>query len=171
MRKSLWIILAAVFMAICAPYAHADSTIDGTLNFTVSSGSPTPSGSFVFDNTTSTFTSFTVDWDGAVFNFAAEGITLGELANGNWCGQGPANTTSPCAPEIFSLSGSAFLGSIFTPAEGGTFTDPSAFAAGTYTVTETVVGAPEPSSVALMLAGIGFSVRDAETHRSAPSTG
>jgi hypothetical protein len=60
-------VLAVSFAAVCTPYAHADSITDGTLYFTVTSGSPAPSASFVYDNTTGTMTSLTVDWDGAVF--------------------------------------------------------------------------------------------------------
>jgi hypothetical protein len=91
--KTIGAVVCLVF-ALCfaAPTAHADSLTDGTINFTVTSGSPAPTGSFVFDNTTSTFTSFTVGWDGVIYNFGTSGITLAELgSSGFWCAAGPVS--------------------------------------------------------------------------------
>jgi hypothetical protein len=46
-----------------------------TYTITFTGGSPNPSNaSFVFDNTTNTFTSFTVQWDGFTFNLLAIGF-------------------------------------------------------------------------------------------------
>jgi hypothetical protein len=154
MRKSLWIILAVMVVAISAPNAHADSFTDGTINFTVTSGSPTPTGSFVFDNTTDTFTSFAVDWDGAVFACASLSCPSNLSANltgGNWCAAGPLSSNGVCAGPSFELG---FV--LFFPGPGTTFTDPAAAANGTFTVTTTSVATPEPSSVALMLLGVGL---------------
>jgi hypothetical protein len=69
MRRSLWIIVPILLAAIGAPHAHADAITDGTLHFTLSTGSlAAPTGSFVFDNTTNQFTSFLINWNGQVFD-------------------------------------------------------------------------------------------------------
>jgi hypothetical protein len=143
MRKSLWIMLAVLIAAIGVPTAHADSITNGTFNFTVTIGSPPPTGSFVWDSTTSTWNSFSIDWDGLVFNFAPLFPNLGALpTTGTW--RANANVTL----EIFAIGQT--IQSITTPPI------PINLAQGTYSVTETVVGAPEPSSVALMLLGVGL---------------
>lgn len=150
MRKHLRFVFALLVVAVCATFAHADSLTDGTLNFTVTSGSPTPTGSFVWDSTTSTWNSFTVNWDGAVYNFAPQFTNLTDFAtSGSWCGAAPNNLTATCPPVIFQLPGS---GGIIP--EGATFTDINAAANGTYTVTETPVATPEPSSLAMLLFGL-----------------
>ena len=159
--KTLGAVLCLVFaLCLAAPNAVADSIIDGTLNFTVTSGSPSPTGSFVFDNTTNAFTSFTVDWDGVVYNYAAEGITLASLGlSGSWCAYAPLNFSGICAQESGFLAGfpSFFLAGGFPRIpELFTFSDARAGASGTYTVTETAVATPEPSSLALMLSGVGL---------------
>jgi hypothetical protein len=125
-------VAAALAIVICASFAHADTIIDGTFNFTVTSGSPAPTGSFMWDSTTSTWNSFTVDWDGAVFNFAPLFPNLAVLAtSGSWDAAGPANVTDPITPPgNFNLNG------VPTGSEFGTFTDFVAGANGTYTVTE-----------------------------------
>ena len=83
MRKSLLIIPGLLlFAAIGTPIAIADTITDGTLNFTVSTGKPTPTGSFVFDNTTSTFMSFVVSWNGELFDFtSAANFTVNSFPN------------------------------------------------------------------------------------------
>ena len=142
MRKSLWIILAVLIAAIGVPTAHADSITDGTFNFTA--GSPTPTGSFVWDNTTSTWNSFNIDWNGLVFSFASLIPDLGALPT----------TGTYAGTVVEAFLNDFFLGQIMqinrvSNAPGNT-------ALGTYSVTETVVGTPEPSSVALMLLGVGL---------------
>jgi hypothetical protein len=49
MKRPLWSILVLIFFV---PVAHADTFVNATLDFTVSQGGPTPTGSFVFDYTT-----------------------------------------------------------------------------------------------------------------------
>lgn len=86
MRKTLWIMVAAMAVAVAAPYAHADSYTDATFNFTVTNGSPSPTGSFVFDDTTGTYTSFVVNWDGATFQPLSPPASAGILgSSGTWC--------------------------------------------------------------------------------------
>jgi hypothetical protein len=145
MRKSFWIMLAVLIAAIGVPTAHADSITNGTFNFTVTSGSPPPTGSFVWDSTKSTWNLFNIDWDGLVFNFAPLFPNLGALpTTGTWLGN--ANVTA--SENDFSIGQIDAINT--TPLV------PFALAEGTYSVTETVVGAPEPSSVALMLLGVGL---------------
>jgi len=70
MRKSLWVILAVLVVAIGAPAAFGDNY---TINFTNYSGSPTPTGSFMY--AAGSFSGFDVYWDGYTFDFTT-------LANG-----------------------------------------------------------------------------------------
>jgi PEP-CTERM motif len=150
--KTIGAVVCLVF-AICfaAPTAHADSLTDGTINFTVTSGSPAPTGFFVFDNTTSTFTSFTVGWDGVIYNFGTSGITLAELgSSGFWCAAGPVSLSPGCPAEVVRLA------ILVLPEAPDDFSGPFPVANGTYTVTETAVATPEPSSLALMLSGVGL---------------
>lgn len=153
-RKSLYGLCAAVIFAVVAPCAYA-TIIDGTLNFTVTNGSPAPTGSFVWNSSTSTWNDLTVDWDGAVFNFAPLIPNLGLLAGGGtWCAAGPANVTSSCAlPANLELIQST----IQTIPEQPTFTDGDAGANGAFTVAQTVA-APEPGSLGMMLVGLGALV-------------
>ena len=100
--KPIVAVLCLVF-ALCfaSTHAHADSIIDGTINFTVLSGGPTPIGSFIFDITANEFTSFTVDWNGEVFSFAMVFNSLGLAVAGqasSWCAAAPVNFTYSCAP-------------------------------------------------------------------------
>jgi hypothetical protein len=162
MRKSLWIILAVLIAAIGAPVAYADSFTDGTITFTVSSGGPTPTGSFVIDNGTGLFTSFSVSWNGEVYDFAVGllppppvFITGPFPFVGTWCGVGPDGGN--CMGDTRSGTDFGLAGPFFVtlgPPSTGTALSADAIASGSYTVTETTV-TPEPSSVALMLAGIG----------------
>ena len=55
------------------------------------------------------------------------------------------------------FAGAAHLNGIEIIPETPTFTDIFAGANGTYSVTETVAATPEPSSLALMLVGIGLT--------------
>jgi hypothetical protein len=162
MRKSLWVILTVLFVGIGAPAAHADSLTDGSINFTASSGGPIATGSFVFDDTTNKITSYTVTWDGVLFNLQPllssfiVPLTLTELeAAGTWCGV--ASSASPptgCfGPGEMTLSTFSYL---VANKGTGIYTINGAVAEGSYIVKATkVTPTPEPSSVALMLAGIG----------------
>jgi hypothetical protein len=163
MRKSLWIILAVLIVAIGAPVAYADSFTDGTITFTVSSGGPDASGSFVIDNATGQFTSFLVNWNGNVYDFGVGLVPPPPVFisgpfpfSGTWCGVGPDGGT--CMGDSSSVTNFGLAGPFFVttgPPSTGTALSADAIASGSYTVTETVVPTPEPSSVALMFSGIG----------------
>jgi hypothetical protein len=156
MRKSLWIMLAVMVVAISAPNANADSITDGTFIFNVITGNPTPTGSFIWDSTTSTWISFTVDWNGAVFNFALTVPDLSALEpTEDWCASAPLNENPCVAPTNFLLNQTP-PSAPYIASSPGPWKVPTDAATGTYTVTETVVGTPEPSSYALMLLGVGL---------------
>jgi hypothetical protein len=156
-RKSLWGLCAALVFAVVAPCAYA-SIVNGTLNFTVTHGSPAPTGSYVWNSTTNTWNSFTVNWDGVVYNFlgsAAVGLgTPSDLGPaGSWCGAGPNAFSGQCPPALFQLFGPGTI-AVDLP-ESASFSDLDAAANGTYTVTETTATAvPEPGSLGMMLFGL-----------------
>jgi hypothetical protein len=148
MRKSLWLALAALSLAVFSPAAHADLITDGTLTFTPTFGSPTPTGSFVYGDTTNTWTSFTVDWDGVVFDFGAalngSKTTLAAFnaISPSWCGEAPEEPDGTVCTEAgsFNLGSQVEIG----PETPANFTDETAVAFGSYTVTETAVTVPAP---------------------------
>jgi PEP-CTERM motif-containing protein len=167
MRKSLWIVpIALLIVSICAPAARADTITTGIIHFTLSNGTPAPTGSFVLDNTTDVFSSFAVNWDGAVFNvfysvvagFDPVSLVSYLSTSGTWCAVGPGNFVPYYC--LGNSEGFFFCGPVHCEFDinniTGTFNPGDANANGTYTVTETVVTTPEPSSVGLLLAGIGL---------------
>jgi hypothetical protein len=171
MKKSWWIISAVLlFVAIAAPAAHAD-LVDGTIDFTVDPDvdGPAPTGSFVYDSTTGDLVSLSLVWDGEDYSADFLEIFAGEFVSdigtsGGWC----ANADD--TPSIFVCGYSEVnMFSLLGPTEmlvsdsANHFTDDEAYAYGGYTVTTVDEGgsggggsvpAPEPSSLALMLAGI-----------------
>jgi hypothetical protein len=101
LRGKLVLSVGLFVLMLGAPRASAD-TIDGTINFTVTVKhnccytytGPAPTASFVYDNTSDTFSAFEVEWAGDVFDFTS-------LAN---------SITDPSAPPSSTLStpGAAF---------------------------------------------------------------
>lgn len=99
MRKPLWIIPVLLLFAAIGN-AHADSFTYGAITFTVSSGGPTPTASFVIDDGTGQFTNFSVTWNGEVYDFAVGlvppppvFITGPFPVVGTWSGVGPDGGT------------------------------------------------------------------------------
>ncbi|HEY4951574.1 MAG TPA: PEP-CTERM sorting domain-containing protein [Candidatus Acidoferrales bacterium] len=145
MRKSLWIIVAVLLVAIGAPVSHADST-DYTLSFSGGNPNPTSGGTVVFDDSTDTYTTFLVDFTGLSFDFS--GSTSADIpTTGTWFGCAFPGDTGPCGTMALLQVGSALLTSSGIPSG-------SAKTNGTYALT--AVTAPEPSSYALMLLGVGL---------------
>ena len=148
MRKSLWIILTVLLVAIGVPNAHADSfafTVNGPLS---GSGTlttdPLSLGGYLITDITGTF-------DGSIITalIAPRGF------NGN------DNELYPTSPQL-DLGGLSFQ-----TANGldwnaactsgvGAFCTIGNFTTGFSDVTFSAVATPEPSSLALMLLGIGF---------------
>lgn len=170
MRKIPLLLLLILACVVSAPAIHADTFTNGTLNFAVVTGSgPTPTGSFVFDNTTSVFNSFTVQWNGQTFDFATAGITLANLGtSGNWCAATQADLQGPClsifpSPSVFFLECSPGTFPLdcsngFKEQDGisGTVgsTPITNTTLGTYTITETSSAVPEPTSLLLLASGL-----------------
>ena len=157
MRNIRWLAATAV-LAVTGTYARADSIIDVTLHFTATTGSPTPTGSFVVDvDGHQIIESFTVDWDGAAYNLAPPNLV--PLPSGTWCAVAPDNVTSVCGGH-----GAFVLNDLESaPEVPAIFTDSVAAANGTYSYTfKETPGVPEPATVGLLclgLAGVGFARR------------
>ncbi len=163
MRKSILTIpLLLLFATIGAPAAHADFLTSGTLNFTVGGGGPAPtSGTFVYDNTTSLFTNFDVEWDGIDWNFEPLLTSLGTVASNGIFNGLPSSILAPQNWygfwEGFTPGGIGFdLNDPYENILVGTMSS-DVLAGGTYYTTETsATPTPEPSTFGLMLIGLGL---------------
>jgi hypothetical protein len=133
MRKTLWIMLAVLLAAIASPIAHADATPYGT--YTVECIGPCASDPMVTVSPTAIdFTVFgnTVDFTGLSWTAGHE---LGwNIDNGSLSLTDVTSSSPIVAPVTLAFPSSNEAG-LFLPA---------------------TVTAPEPSSVALMLLGVGL---------------
>jgi hypothetical protein len=90
MRKILWIILARLFVPICAPNAHAQ-TVTYTITFSPPNNAPhagyllPTSGAFVYDYTSNQFLSFTVHWHGLLFDLTSAASSPQIISGGPPC--------------------------------------------------------------------------------------
>jgi hypothetical protein len=145
MRKSLWIILAAIVVTVAAPSAHADSF---TATFTCTVGTCTTPLPVASDVTFPASTTWTITFAGATFGLDVNAISSPSTATYDW-GTGGINDSEVglfiilAPPGLGAATNSTPVSALFVLDEGGTVT----FAA---------VTAPEPSSVALMLLGLGL---------------
>lgn len=160
--------LAAVSLLVTR-IASADIVTDATLNFTATTGGPTPTGSWSFDDTTQRFVSFTVSWDGVVVDFLslAQNPSVPVATNGTWCGAAyaaPLPTLCGLYYEgTFSMDGIA--GGIEGNSRPPSFTDIFAAGQGTYTLAaENTFNTPEPSTptlfgIATAVLACGYALR------------
>jgi hypothetical protein len=165
------LMVLALLPAVGAPQARADLITDGTLNFTASSGSPTPTGSFVYDDTTHSVISYTMNWDGARYDLTIPLRILSPSIDtltqpGNWCATASSFSISfscinfPTFDDTFVLQipHNTFFAHPLPPVH---YISADAAALGSFTVA-TSVQAPEPSSLALLgpaIAGLFLSAR------------
>ncbi|HKN61730.1 MAG TPA: PEP-CTERM sorting domain-containing protein [Candidatus Acidoferrales bacterium] len=191
MRKSLWIILTVLVGVIGAPNAHADACpagnicTDYTINFTTLGGSPSPSGGFVYDDTTNQFVSFAVMWGGLGFDLTALANSPAIYMGGPACASGATGAQASLA--LLSACATAAMPTFWVADNFLPFMDPvgPAFftfedpgphpllainaellipssntgddAYGNLTVTATgTTATPEPETGILMLIGIGL---------------
>jgi len=168
------LLVIVLLLVITSLPVYADS-VNYTINFTTSAGSPGPtSGSFTYDSSTGTFSNFVVVWDGYSFNLTssanstflhASGCT-GEASTGAYSFELLSQTlTCPSAPAYFwagqprvgptqaflfdaAVSGSAYdqIGT-YLPATGATDS-----AEGSWKIS--AVTAPEPSDLLLLGSGL-----------------
>ena len=156
MRKSLWIMLAVMFVAVSAPVSHADTvTLDVSGGVSPVQGSCSGSGctlggDIVINNTTGTVISIDVTVAGAspavgpfngILFFHASSLT-------GFDGSGDILSVSIAPGTWVGYTGGAFSGGIVAPGK-----DLFSITDGVFTP---AVAAPEPSSVALMLLGVGL---------------
>jgi hypothetical protein len=82
-------ILGVTYMTLCGltmPTPAVADAINGILEFTIISGSPTPTGTFSYDTTTN-YNSIIVNWYGAAFYFSLGNVTPEVLGSGgSWGG-------------------------------------------------------------------------------------
>ena len=138
MRKSLWIMLAVMVVAVGAPNAHADSF---SVTFT---GTPTPTASDV------TFPSPTLDimWQGFTFLLTLPSSSL-PTDSYSW---GSCRSCGPTGGAVINIfDANTNINTFSTEAAV-----PTTFLLDAGPLTFTPVAAPEPSSVALMLLGVGL---------------
>jgi hypothetical protein len=160
------LIVLALLLAVGASQAQADLITNGTLNFTASSGSPTPTGSFVYDDTTDSVISYTMNWNGARYDLTiplrilSPGITT-LTQPGNWCATASSfsvsflctNFHNTIFEDTFALEipNNTFFAHPIPPIQ---YISTNAAALGSFTVT-TSVQAAEPSALALLGPAIG----------------
>jgi hypothetical protein len=146
MRKSLWIMLAVMVVAVNAPNAHADSFTyaysnsgDGISWTTEAIPAVTmPTTVLAADLTATSNTGF-------VAGCVTSSVTLD--ANGDG---GTATFFSGCSTGAIELGDGFSIADYSTP---GTYIN--SITSSTLVVTAAAVATPEPSSVALMLLGVG----------------
>jgi hypothetical protein len=141
--------------------ASADVITDATLKFTATTGGPDPTASWSFDDTTQSFVSFTVSWDGVVDTYHGgfvQNPSVSGATHGTWCAMAFFAPQPPlCGPYS---AGYIFMNGVAVGGGGPTqFTDDSAMGQGTYALeSERTFNTPEPSTLSLFgiaIAGLG----------------
>jgi hypothetical protein len=104
------LVIGLLLTAISLPVRA--SSVNYTINFTTSSGSPGPtSGSFTYDSSTGTFSNFVVAWDGYSFNLTSSANAPFDAHPSGCTGEASTGAfsfallsqalTCPSAPEYF----------------------------------------------------------------------
>jgi hypothetical protein len=170
-------ITALLIASFGAPAALADipDLKTYTINFTTTSGSPSPTtGTFTYDPDTATFTAFTVEWDGLSFDLTASansptvGFSIPSCITGTGGAASFALMTGSCAPPPSfgqtdwqaDASGHDATFGFITEVMGccdlvvygnaSPIDAPTVHAFGTWTVTQQTSPVPEPSSLILL---------------------
>ncbi len=165
MRKSLWVMLVVLFMAVCVPCAHADSisTFDVSGTATAVAGqscgsSCAFSGTLTIDVTSGTLNAVDITFPGlASFTrlffssgFLTSDWTIYAINTGEDALTLDFTTTNTPGSLVGFTGGSIFDGLVEEYAAGDDlYLDPT----GSITAP---TATPEPSSVALMLFGVGL---------------
>ena len=150
MRKTLWIILAVLIVAIGAPSAHADSIYVGTFTCDSPCASVPTSPEVTFPSAPGPTAPFSVTWDSIVFsNFQ---LPSGDLPTDTYTWGATTSFVGYGGP-IFLINDASNSSDIVVYSSGGL----GDFADGGGTLSfAPLTATPEPSSVALILAGVGF---------------
>jgi hypothetical protein len=146
MRKSLWIILTVLLVAMGVPNARAD-TFNYAVDFTVTAGNfanQPAIGTIQYDTLTGVISPFTVTWDSTQFPFPA--ITDTTLLSDSITWQATAIT----GVFVFTDNNLGATDSMTTLP--GSYSSANDMASGNVTLVQT----PEPATGAFMLLGMGF---------------
>ena len=151
MRKSLWIMLAVMVVAVCAPNAHADTFTYDFTSTTAAEAGDTGSAEFTESSiltSATTITSFTSD------TFSNLVSLLIAPESGENCS--PFGAPGPCIAVSTGDGVTSFYYFSSNLTSTGTYDTKSNGFSGTLKISEVSTTAPEPSSVALMLLGVGL---------------
>lgn len=179
MRKSFWIVLTLLLLAFLAPNARADSY---TINFTLLAETVAPtSGAFDYDPATNQFTDFTVVWDGLTFDLTSSANTATLTGGSPSCVSafsGPQAvlamlTTCAASQPTTWNAGNFLLYETFDINDAGNGIQavdisgafPSSqndglagYGGAVAAPVATPIATPEPSSLALIVAGVGLAL-------------
>jgi hypothetical protein len=164
-----------LFLLAVTLSGYADTVTDYTINFTTTSGSPTPvSGSFTYNSTNPAFSNFVVVWDGVTINLTASANAPIMQAAGTGCaGESStpsygfalmSHTVSGCSLYTYWYAGTtsspyySFFDFISQTGTGSnqiyTYSDPASPTGNVYgTWTIQAVSTPEPSTCLLLTLG------------------
>jgi hypothetical protein len=152
MKKSVWLVLVLFALAVFTPAAHADTytyTFTGTSSFTTTSFTLVDtSGPLTFSDTANDAGFLTTSTDVIV-----SGLDEGPIGQIYIVADGSASYL-----YVFTSAGSGFGGplSVSDLSVDGTYSFVTGYATFTISSTPSTTVAPEPGSIALVLAGAGL---------------